>query len=282
MKKEAPAFDLVVLDLDGTILNPQRATRFSPAVCAAIADLHEAGIKVTIGTGRTLDLMQGYAQELGITLPVITTQGAIVADPITRQILSETLMSIKEARKVADWVDQTTLTTVFYFTDAEGNVTVYQNQMGGDADFYDHVFGSPRHHQPQFGPLVHAHDAHPPVKFITINDNAIEQDITPPLTERFPHLTITRTHSQLVEGTAKGINKGAGIRTLCQILDIDPRRVLAIGDNDNDIAMLEAVGFGIAMGNGSPGAKAVAHWIAPTIEEDGAAVALRKWVLNGR
>ena len=67
---------------------------------------------------------------------------------------------------------------------------------------------------------------------------------------------------------------------LCQLLKIDPQRVLAIGDNDNDIPLLQAVGYGVAMGNATPGAKAVAKWVAPSIAEDGAAVALEKLVLG--
>ena len=83
----------------------------------------------------------------------------------------------------------------------------------------------------------------------------------------------------LNEDTAPGVDKGAGVRALCAMLDIDPARVLAIGDNDNDIPMLEAVGFGIAMGESSAGLRAVADWVAPSITEDGAAYALEKWVL---
>jgi hydroxymethylpyrimidine pyrophosphatase-like HAD family hydrolase len=64
------------------------------------------------------------------------------------------------------------------------------------------------------------------------------------------------------------------------MLGVDPQRVLAIGDNDNDIPLLEAVGFGVAMGESSPGLRAVADWIAPPIEGDGAAVALEQWVLG--
>jgi hypothetical protein len=84
----------------------------------------------------------------------------------------------------------------------------------------------------------------------------------------------------LVEITAQGVDKGSGVLKLCQHLGVAPERVLAIGDNDNDIPMLLAVGTRIAMGNGSSGVKGIAHWIAPGIDEDGAAVAMRRFVLN--
>jgi hydroxymethylpyrimidine pyrophosphatase-like HAD family hydrolase len=95
-----------------------------------------------------------------------------------------------------------------------------------------------------------------------------------------PGLSIMRTHVWLVEATAAGVDKGSGLRKLCEIMDIDPQRVLAIGDSENDIPMLRAAGFGVAMGNATESLKAIADWIAPPIEEDGAAVALRRWVLG--
>jgi hydroxymethylpyrimidine pyrophosphatase-like HAD family hydrolase len=95
-----------------------------------------------------------------------------------------------------------------------------------------------------------------------------------------PGLTITRTHPRLVEGTAQGVDKGLGVLHLCKSLNINPQRVLAIGDSDNDIPMLEAVGFGVAMGNSSPGVMAVAQYKAPAVEADGAAIALQELVLK--
>lgn len=273
--------ELVVLDLDGTVLNPLRNVAISPAVSSAISAVQQKGVKLTIGTGRTLDLMRPYAEALNVSLPVITTQGAIVADPGSGEIFAQTLMPLEAAIQVANWVDSTRRTTVFYFPESDGSVRVMQNNMDGDSSFYDHVFGLIREHQPTFAALLSGAGAAPPVKFITINDMANEADIALDLTERFPALTITRTHPMLVEGTASGINKGAGLRKLCELLQVDPKNVMAIGDNDNDIPMLEAAGFAVAMGNGSAGTKAVADWVAPTIEEDGAAVALHQWVLKG-
>ena len=93
---------------------------------------------------------------------------------------------------------------------------IVQNRGGPDPDFYDHVFGLPRTMAASFSELLAADDAHPPIKFIAINDPEKEVDIAPALKERFRgQLSITRTHPWLVEGTALGIDKGQGLRTLC-------------------------------------------------------------------
>ena len=279
-------FDLVILDMDGTILNPYAAEGIRPAVRQAIADVQAAGIPVTIGTGRTLDMVRPYAADLNVAHPVVTTQGAVIADPMTGRILSESVLALETARSAAAWIDTAQRVTVFYISDDEGQTTIYQNHNALNMpkhtlELYDHLFGAPRVMRAKFAELVAAPDAHSPVKFMTVNDMDYEADIVPELQEYFgDDLYITRTHDMLVEGTAPEISKGNGVLKLCEILEIEPQRVLAIGDADNDISMLEVAGVGVAMGNGSAGTKAVADWIAPPIAEDGAAVALQKFILD--
>ncbi len=281
MNHSKRSFDLVVLDLDGTILDLYHHKEISPVVKAAIDKVQAAGIPVTIGTGRTLDYVRAHTGPLGITAPVVTTQGAVIGDPVTGEVLHETDMPLNAAREVAAWIDETQPISVFYFGDEQGHTRIIQNRSGPEPDFYDHVFGLPRTMASSFAELLADDNAHPPIKFIAINDPEREADVAPGLKERFAgRLSITRTHPWLVEGTALGIDKGRGLLTLCELLCIDPQRVLAMGDNDNDIPMLQAAGFGIAMGNANAGMKAIADWIAPSIEEDGAAVALEKWVLG--
>lgn len=277
-------FDLVILDLDGTILDLYRSEKISPVVQETIAAVQQLGIPVTIGTGRTLDYIRTHFAFLGLTAPAVTTQGAVIGDLATGRVLAETTIPLAQAHQLAHWVDETEHVVVFYFTDEQGTSHLYQNRLGVtqfEIDFHDHVFGAPRTLQPSFATLLQQQHPHPPVKFICDNELSQGPDLAPILRRHFgDSLYITRTHPRLVEGTASGVDKGTGVRRLCELMGIDPQRVLAIGDNDNDIPMLAAVGYGVAMGNASPGAKAVAKWVAPPIEEDGAAVALQRLVLG--
>jgi Cof subfamily protein (haloacid dehalogenase superfamily) len=278
-------FDLVILDLDGTILDLYRAEAVSPAVRAAIAAVQDLGIPVTVGTGRTLAyLRQHLAHLLDLRTPAVTTQGAVIGEPQSGRILHEVTMPLAAARRLAEWVEREGETTVFYFNEPDGETRLYQNIEAVDPQnrtFHEHVFGAPRLLVSSFLPKLNGPNAHPPLKFIIDNDPSLGPDLTPILQREFgADLYITRTHPRLVEGTALGVDKGQGVLTLCRLLGIDPVRVLAIGDNDNDIPMLEVVGYGVAMGNATPGVKAVAKWVAPPIGEDGVAVALRKLVLD--
>lgn len=284
MHKTNTPFDLVILDLDGTILDLYHATGISVRVQAAIAAVQAAGIPVTIGSGRTLDYIRQNLAHLPLTYPMVTMQGAVIGDPVTGEILAETDIPLISARQLADWVDENSYVTAFYFNDRAGHTQVYQNRLHADPtnrDFYDHVFGAPRILAPAFVDLLTTPDAQPLLKFIIDNDLTDQPNLAPELQALFgATLHITRTHPRLVEGTALGVDKGQGALHLCRLLDIDPQRVLVIGDNDNDIPMLAAMGFGVAMGNATPGVKAIAQWVAPSISEDGAAVALEKLVLG--
>ena len=69
----------------------------------------------------------------------------------------------------------------------------------------------------------------------------------------------------------QGIDKGTGLRELAKLAGIDPADCVAVGDGDNDVAMLKAAGLGIAMGSGSAAAKAAADRIGPDAEPHGIA-----------
>jgi hydroxymethylpyrimidine pyrophosphatase-like HAD family hydrolase len=66
---------------------------------------------------------------------------------------------------------------------------------------------------------------------------------------------------------------------LAEYFHLSPDEVLAVGDNDNDVPMLEWAGVGVAVGNASPAARLAADWIAPPLQEDGAAATIEKFIL---
>ncbi|HAJ34331.1 MAG TPA: hypothetical protein DCL15_01380 [Chloroflexi bacterium] len=278
-------FDLVILDLDGTIINAYQRLPISQAVHDTIAAVQATGVIVTIGTGRTLDYIRHSLHgNLALTHPVLTTQGAVIGDPVSGHVLAEVTLPLDKARDIAAFVDAHRYPTAFYFNDADGHTQVFRNSLGAtpsEETLLQHLLGIPGVQVEAFSPLLTAPNAHPPVKVIAFNHGIPgDIDLLPEYQQRFPTLSITRTHEWLVETTAAGVDKGSGLRRLCDLLGIDIRRVMAIGDSDNDIPMLEAAGLGVAMGNAGDHVKAVADWIAPTIDEEGAAVAMQRWILG--
>lgn len=86
------------------------------------------------------------------------------------------------------------------------------------------------------------------------------------------------TSMEVTHGEA---TKGKGLLTVCRHLGIDPKHTMAIGDSGNDIPMLSVAGLSVAMGNAPDFVKAAARTVTLSNEEDGVAVAVEKYVLNG-
>ena len=85
-----------------------------------IAAVQDAGVPVTIVTGRTLDYVREHVAPLGITTPVVTTQGAVIGDPTTGEIIHETTIPIETARRAVEWIDAQPYITALYFLDPSG------------------------------------------------------------------------------------------------------------------------------------------------------------------
>lgn len=77
----------------------------------------------------------------------------------------------------------------------------------------------------------------------------------------------------------KGINKFAGVKMIADSLGLAPDEVMACGDADNDIPMLEYAGLGVAVANANERVKATADFISKSNDEDGVAFAVEKFVL---
>ena len=95
-----------------------------------------------------------------------------------------------------------------------------------------------------------------------------------------PDVKIFHSQDILTEVTTVRVSKGSALQTLAAYYAIPQGEVMAIGDHDNDVEMIAWAGLGVAMGNASPKAKAVAKVIAPPLDEEGAAWAIEHFILE--
>lgn len=265
-------YRLTVCDLDGTILTHDYTLR--PAVRDAMQAVVDAGLRITIASGRGYQMLKPVLGSLPLNAPVIGCNGGLIFEPHTRHILYLQPMSLPLAHELIRLVQQDGLGIRVYLDDME---TLLEWQPG----------------QPSFA---------------LTRDGAVVGQVTDPLAEltrpphklvvysQAPHLTpvvvarlqeyignqahVVASNTQIVEIITPGISKATGMAWLAAYLGVPREETIAIGDSDNDAEMLEWAGLGIAMGNATPAAKAAADWIAPSVEEDGVAVALQRFVLQ--
>lgn len=272
-----PHFDLVILDLDGTIYDPAADPCIQPRVEEVVAAVQAAGIPVTLATGRTLDFVRPLVRRLGLRIPVVVAQGAVVGNAGTGEILHESPFPEDTSADLLAWARRARCVVALYVHRAGHPLRVLQNREDDTPEYYDRLFGTPR--------ALLAHESLDParervLKFIVVN-RPHERDLSRWLRRRFRGtVTVARTHEDLVEGTRPGVDKGAGVAVLLEHLGIAPERVLFVGDNENDLPVFRLVGTSVAMATAPPEVRRRAAWVAPSLEDAGAAVALERFILQ--
>ena len=93
-------------------------------------------------------------------------------------------------------------------------------------------------------------------------------------------VTLTQSSADFIEIISPGVSKASALVKLAELMDIDISETMAIGDAGNDLPMLKAAGFSVAMGNATEEVKAIADAATGNCDDDGWAQAIYKYVLN--
>jgi hypothetical protein len=219
-----------------------------------------------------------FHQEIGSTLPLMAYQGAWIQDPITEKIHRHWAISREIASQLIDYFEQPELRSLlsihFYINDQ-----LYVRELTRETQIYAERSGI----IPISVGDLRQTLTNEPTKILALSDDIdvidkllgnLRRQYTP------AELYLTTSVATFFEATNASVNKGTAVRYLAEeLLGLEIANVMAIGDNFNDLEMLESVGLGVAMGNAPAGVQAIAQWVAPSVEQDGAAVAIEKFLL---
>ncbi len=262
---------LVALDLDGTLMGGN--LQIAPRVRKAVEEVQQRGIITTLATGRMFTTTLPFAESLGINAPLICYQGGWIQAP-EGDVLHRTALPQKLAKSAIALGHAHNWHTVLY---ADGVINI--EEMRYPLTFYERLLGPNAEINPDFDAVLEVHTADK-VLYVA------EPEKIPLMAQILnPHFDgtaeVVQSHQMFIEVVPKSVNKGQALSWLAAYYGISQQAVLAIGDQENDISMLTWAGLGIAMGNAVPAVRSVADWIAPTLESDGAGVALERFVLQG-
>ncbi len=269
---------LVVLDIDGTIAGESNEVR--PKVVNAIAAVKAKGIKVAIATGRMYRSALYFAQAISADLPIICYNGAWIQDAHTEEMLWHRPVPIDLAYELLDYCEQperrTDLDVHFYFNDE-----LYVREIKEETRLY---IERSRIEANAVGDLRKILAQAPPTKILAMSTNPeITQTLLSTLQQRYcaEQLYLTQSNPYFVEACHPEASKGKAVRYLVEeVLQLQAQNAIAIGDNFNDVEMLQYAGLGVAMGDAPAEVKAYADWVAPNVEADGVVAALEKFVLT--
>ncbi|MBQ8459457.1 HAD family hydrolase [bacterium] len=258
---------MVATDIDGTILN--WGDGFSPAVIECIHKLSQQDIKVVLVTGRMHSSAMHVANELGLKTPIISYQGGLIKDFEGNTLYQQNLNS-NYAKKIIKWAGVNNIHINLYIDDKlyvqEDNDIIKYYVNGKHIDYTVCSFDELKVEN---------------VNKILAIDLSDAQKVTSwveELQNRYPDLYIVKSTPYFCEIGSAEAKKSLGVEFLCKLWGLKKEEVLTIGDQNNDIDLIQAGGIGVAMGNGTPELKECADFITDTVQNDGFVKAIEKFV----
>lgn len=270
---------LIGFDLDGTLLTTEkRLTEYTKDV---LKRAYEKGILLVPATGRPLSGIPGEVLDLPGVRYVISANGGRIIDTKQQRLIYEELVPPDTARKILD---------IFGRYDALREI--YYDGVGyAQEDFLKNI-SRYMEHPPMAEYVLNTRRPVPDIMakfekenrgvdkvqglFVSVEDRdralADMRDVR--------DVSVTGALEKNIEVNAAGVNKGTALKILGELLHIRPEDIMAFGDASNDLAMIQAVGTGVAMENGIEEVKRAADHVAPPNDADGVARFIEAYVLN--
>lgn len=261
---------LFVTDIDGTLLSPGSAV--SAKNVAAVQAMVAAGVKVVIATGRMYSAALTVAAQLGVSVPIIAYNGALIKSSSGEEIHAqyideEKVLALVNFFEDYGWGLQSYSDDILYVPERNSGVEFYETmlkvtavEVGWDG-LRERLKNVPKLLSVSDTPEEVIHRLNETTKFFS------------------GQIEITRSAPRFTEFMKLGVSKASAIKILAEKYGVDNSEILAIGDSENDLPMITAVGCGVAMGNAVEVVKAACPRITDTCENDGFAKAVYDYVL---
>ncbi|GEL04384.1 Cof-type HAD-IIB family hydrolase [Rummeliibacillus sp. G93] len=255
---------LIVLDLDGTLLTDEKV--ISDKTKATLQKAREAGHEVMIATGRPYRASKLFYHELGLHTPIVNFNGAFVHHPLDQnwktvhkpidlKVVQEVVESLNREQfenLIAEVMDDV---YVQYHDEKLLNIFSMGDPKVTTGDLHQYLKDNPT------SLLIQAKESSVPSIRQYLADTKAELIDHRRWGDPFPVIEIVR----------HGLNKAVGLSHVAKDLGIPRDRIIAFGDEDNDLEMIEYAGVGVAMGNGISQLKNIANEVTTTNNEDGIA-----------
>ncbi|MBA2615060.1 MAG: HAD family hydrolase [Actinobacteria bacterium] len=234
-----------------------------PRTKDALRGARAAGIPVFVVTGRMYRSVRRYLADAGLTDLVVCYQGAVVADPESGEFLRHEPIPLELAREAIAAVEAAGFGLNCYVDDE-----LYVASATPEARRYAEFQHIPIH---TVGPLLEWLDE-PPTKLVTIGEPRLLDDLEVRLKAAFGgRLFIAKSLPYFLELASPDVTKGSGMEFVAKSLGLARERIVAFGDGENDIELLEWAGYGVAVANAHDRVLALADFVCPPVTEEGVA-----------
>lgn len=271
---------MIGLDMDGTLLTTEK--ELTEHTREVLREAIDRGVVVLPATGRPL---AGIPEEV-LKFPgvryAVASNGARIVDLKESRVLYEDLVPYETGRRVLEICSRYDSMLEIYYD----GVGYAEEEKLKHLDEYVPRLPMARYIASSRRPVADVRAMHEERKAPTDKVQALFRTTEEckkawkEVEKEIPDIEITGALSNNIEVNAKGVNKGRGLLILGQLLGIRREEIMAVGDGSNDIAMLREAGLGVAMENATDEVKAAADVITLSNDQEGAAAAIEKYVLQ--
>lgn len=257
---------LIATDIDGTILAPEG--EFTECVKSCIGNLQSRGIKVVLVTGRMNKAALLVRDKLNLQTPIVSYQGGLIND--NGNFIYERYLSEAQAKRIIECARQEDIHINLYNDDVlyseKDNEEVRRYSKVQHVDYVVKPFGEIKLNRVN--------------KILGIDYNNTEKidRLEKRLPQEFPDLYIIKSTPYFLEFSNPEASKYCAVRFLQEYWGIGEEETLTIGDQNNDISLLQSGGVKVAMGNATDELKSVADYVTDTVYNDGFVKAVDKYV----
>ena len=274
MHSEKTTIRLVAVDMDGTLLHDDKS--ISDYTLDVLRRIVKKGVILVPASGRPIGGMkEAVLNNVDGIQYAICSNGAMLMDVPEEKSICETGIPTEKAVEAIAYLEQFPVAVYAIQT------KVLSGQRAGRKQGFLRnilISGSAKGNVKDLGAFLRTSG----VKVMKMGAFVLKDGLAQELLEKgspIPGIVFLRTGDGIIELNSVDASKGNALCTLCKKLGISMENVLAIGDNENDISMLQAAGISVAMENAEDDVKQAAKFVAGHNEEDGAAHFLEEWVL---
>ncbi len=271
-------YKLICVDMDGTLLNNNK--EISSRNKKAIEKASELDVKFAISTGRIFTSANYYADLVGLKAPIIASNGAYIREKDINKIIYKSLLGVDRCNLILKMFKAFDIVPHFYTSNS-----IYAGEIVHSSAYYSAINKKmPKERRIHIEKIENWDDlfysqGEELLKAVAIDDdiNKIRQAKNAFLNlEGFEVVSSLENNFEIM---VKGTSKGQGVKILCDYYGFTRDEVICIGDNENDLSMIEFAGLGVAMGNGEDFVKLKADYVTASNEDDGVAKVIEKFIL---
>lgn len=275
-------YKLMCTDMDGTLLNGNH--EISRKSIEVIKKAHDKGVKIVVCTGRLHSSAFYFSNLLGIDAPVISSNGAFIREKDKDKVIYKKTIDKNSLKEILRICKKYNLTPYFHTP----NRVMGEKEMHSAKIYMEFNKKLPKEEkihidiikEEQWDEVFEKYKDEI-VKAIVIEDKkckalkSAKEEL-----KKVEKLEVVSSMNNNFEIMNREVSKGRAVETIAKYYNISKDEIICIGDNENDISMIQYAGLGIAMKNGCDEIKKEAKYVTDTNINDGVAKAIEKFILN--